>query len=56
MVMTTTRDIATGEECFISYIDLSVHASLEARQKRIMHYFTFSCLCDRCLQEQSWSW
>ncbi|BCS28984.1 uncharacterized protein APUU_70554A [Aspergillus puulaauensis] len=53
MVMTTTRDIAAGEECFIAYIDLSVHKSLEARQKRIMHYFTFSCVCDRCLQERA---
>ncbi|KAL4905260.1 hypothetical protein BDW74DRAFT_178265 [Aspergillus multicolor] len=51
MVMTATRDIAAGEECFIAYFDMTVHSSLEARQRRTMDLFNFACDCARCLRE-----
>lgn len=53
MVLTATRDIAAGEECCISYFDLTVHVDLNARQKRTRELFTFSCTCERCLREEA---
>ncbi|RDW83818.1 uncharacterized protein DSM5745_04144 [Aspergillus mulundensis] len=51
MVMTATRDIAAGEECFIAYFDMTVHSSLEARRRRTRDLFNFTCDCARCLRE-----
>ncbi|CBF87094.1 hypothetical protein AN2557.2 [Aspergillus nidulans FGSC A4] len=53
MVLTATRDIAAGEECCISYFDLTVHVDLNARRKRTRELFTFSCTCERCLREEA---
>ncbi|KAL2798262.1 S-adenosyl-L-methionine-dependent methyltransferase [Aspergillus keveii] len=52
MVLTSTRDIAAGEECCIAYFDLTVHVNLQARRKRTRELFTFSCTCERCLREE----
>ncbi|OGM48677.1 hypothetical protein ABOM_001982 [Aspergillus bombycis] len=52
MVFTSQRDIAANEECQISYFDLSKYVDVQARQKVLQDYFTFSCVCRRCQEEQ----
>lgn len=53
MVYTAARDIAKGEECFITYMDLGVHRSLESRRKLAEADFMFTCTCERCLREEA---
>ncbi|KAL4905363.1 hypothetical protein BDW74DRAFT_177737 [Aspergillus multicolor] len=41
IILTTMKDLAAGEECFISYFNLTVYTDLKARQQRTMDLFTF---------------
>ncbi|KAL6234559.1 hypothetical protein BDW75DRAFT_161086 [Aspergillus navahoensis] len=51
MVFTAGRDIAAGEECCISYFDLTQYVSLQARRGHLQGLFRFKCGCPRCLEE-----
>lgn len=53
MVYTTARDIAKGEECMITYFDLTVHENVASRQKHVQEQFQFKCTCERCLSEEA---
>ncbi|KAH7253224.1 hypothetical protein MRS44_015615 [Fusarium solani] len=53
MVYTAARDIAKGEECMITYFDLTVHEDVTSRQKHVQEQFQFKCTCDRCLSEEA---
>ena len=53
MVFTAARDIAKGDECMITYFDLTVHKSLSSRQDVVREQFRFRCTCDRCLEEEA---
>ncbi|KAH7176841.1 hypothetical protein EDB81DRAFT_898304 [Dactylonectria macrodidyma] len=51
MVYTSARDIAAGEECCITYFDLTAYKDLASRQQMSESQFQFSCTCERCVQE-----
>ncbi|KAF4974842.1 hypothetical protein FZEAL_8303 [Fusarium zealandicum] len=53
MVYTAARDIAKGEECMITYFDLTVRQDLASRQKWVQEQFQFRCTCERCLEEEA---
>ncbi|KAJ3546496.1 hypothetical protein NM208_g1964 [Fusarium decemcellulare] len=53
MVYTAARDIAKGEECMITYFDLTEHEDLTSRQKHVQEQFQFKCTCERCLSEEA---
>ncbi|KAM5377552.1 hypothetical protein ACJZ2D_004921 [Fusarium nematophilum] len=53
MVYTAARDIAKGEECMITYFDLTVHDDLASRQELVQDQFQFKCTCERCLEEEA---
>ncbi|PYH96905.1 set and mynd domain-containing protein [Aspergillus ellipticus CBS 707.79] len=53
MVFTASRDIAAGEECCISYFDLSQCVELRARRDHLQKLFRFVCRCDRCTTEEA---
>ncbi|OJJ38064.1 hypothetical protein ASPWEDRAFT_167997 [Aspergillus wentii DTO 134E9] len=51
MVFTASKDIAAGEECCISYFDLSKCVDVSMRQKNLKELFSFGCQCQRCVAE-----
>lgn len=51
MTFHASRDIAAGEECTIAYFDLAEHKNVMARRKFLEHWFTFICMCERCIGE-----
>lgn len=53
MVYTAARDISKGEECMITYFDLTTHKDLTSRQKHTQEQFQFKCTCERCLKEEA---
>lgn len=53
MVLSAARDIAKGEECMITYFDLTAHRDLSSRQDMTQVQFRFRCTCDRCLDEEA---
>lgn len=53
MVFTAARDIEKGEECMITYFDLSTYRDLSSRQKMVQDQFQFRCNCDRCVEEDA---
>ena len=53
MIYTAARDIAKGEECTISYFDLTAYEDLKSRQKWAEEQFQFVCTCERCLEEKA---
>lgn len=53
MVYKAARDIAKGEECMITYFDLTVHKDLSTRQKLTEELFQFRCTCHRCIDEET---
>ncbi|RAQ54125.1 set and mynd domain containing protein [Aspergillus flavus] len=52
MVFVASKDIATGEECCISYFDLSKKVELKDRRDHLQGSFRFVCKCDRCVSEE----
>ncbi|KAF9965020.1 hypothetical protein BGZ70_005541 [Mortierella alpina] len=46
----STRAISAGEECCISYGDIST--GWKERQERLQDMYFFTCSCPRCLEEQ----
>lgn len=52
MVFTTSRDILPGEECCISYFDLTQHSDVSSRREHLRKSFRFVCRCDRCSFEE----
>ena len=52
MVFTASRDIAAGEECCISYFDLTKRVDLKSRRDHLQGLFRFVCGCDRCTAEE----
>lgn len=52
MVYKAARDIAKGEECTITYFDLTVHKDLDTRQGLTEELFRFKCTCERCVDEE----
>ncbi|GKZ24413.1 hypothetical protein AbraIFM66951_010495 [Aspergillus brasiliensis] len=52
MVFTASKDIAAGEECCISYFDLSKRVDLKSRRDHLQGLFRFVCGCDRCTAEE----
>lgn len=53
MVYTAARDIQKGEECTITYFDLTAHESLECRQSHVQTHFRFKCTCERCVNDEA---
>ncbi|RDW79095.1 SET domain-containing protein [Aspergillus mulundensis] len=53
MVFTAGRDIAAGEECCISYFDLTQYVGLQERRGRLQSLFRFKCGCARCVEEEA---
>ncbi|KAL3496177.1 hypothetical protein BJX62DRAFT_232681 [Aspergillus germanicus] len=51
MVFTAGRDIAAGEECCISYFDMTQYVSLSERRAHLSGLFRFKCGCPRCTEE-----
>ncbi|RAL14769.1 general amino acid permease [Aspergillus homomorphus CBS 101889] len=52
MVFTAAKDIAAGEECCISYFDLTKLTDLKARREHLQTLFRFVCQCPRCQSEE----
>ncbi|THC88281.1 hypothetical protein EYZ11_012270 [Aspergillus tanneri] len=52
MVFVASRDIKVGEECCISYFDLTQYVDLRTRREYLQRSFRFLCKCDRCLEEE----
>ncbi|KAJ5295871.1 hypothetical protein PENANT_c001G05984 [Penicillium antarcticum] len=52
MVFTASRDIFAGEECCISYFDLTQHTDLTSRREHLRQSFKFICQCERCVSEE----
>ncbi|PLB46512.1 putative set and mynd domain-containing protein [Aspergillus steynii IBT 23096] len=53
MVFVSSRDIQAGEECCISYFDLTEFVELSARREHLQKSFRFLCKCERCLGEET---
>lgn len=53
MVFTAGRDIAPGEECCISYFDMTQYTTLRDRRERLQSLFRFKCGCSRCSVEEA---
>ncbi|KAL3467679.1 hypothetical protein BJX64DRAFT_283147 [Aspergillus heterothallicus] len=51
MVFTAGRDIAAGEECCISYFDMTQFVELGERRGHLQGLFRFKCGCPRCTAE-----
>ncbi|KAK3061156.1 hypothetical protein LTS18_006894, partial [Coniosporium uncinatum] len=51
LIITAKRDVAQGEELFVSYDDLQ-DCSLEERQSVLNHWFSGACHCTRCERER----
>ncbi|KAJ0419900.1 S-adenosyl-L-methionine-dependent methyltransferase [Aspergillus carlsbadensis] len=51
MVFTAGRNIAAGEECCISYFDMTQYVSLSERRVHLSGLFRFKCGCPRCTEE-----
>jgi hypothetical protein len=52
MVFTASRDIFPGEECCISYFDLTQYTDLDSRRDHLRKSFRFVCQCERCVLEE----
>ncbi|KAJ5720166.1 hypothetical protein N7493_007044 [Penicillium malachiteum] len=52
MVFTASRDMHPGEECCISYFDLTQHTDLTSRREHLQRSFRFVCRCERCLSDE----
>lgn len=52
MVFTASRDIFPGEECCISYFDLTQYTDLASRREHLRKSFRFVCQCERCVSEE----
>ncbi|KAE8352401.1 hypothetical protein BDV28DRAFT_135211 [Aspergillus coremiiformis] len=52
MVFVASKDIAAGEECCISYFDLTKYSDLKSRRDHLQASFRFVCRCDRCVSEE----
>ncbi|KAJ5994093.1 hypothetical protein N7451_009817 [Penicillium sp. IBT 35674x] len=52
MVFTASRDINKGEECCISYFDLTQYTDLTTRRQHLKNSFRFTCKCERCVSEE----
>lgn len=53
MVFTAGRDIAPGEECCISYFDMTQYTTLSDRRGRLQSLFRFKCGCSRCSGQEA---
>ncbi|KAF7719929.1 Uncharacterized protein PECH_005786 [Penicillium ucsense] len=51
MIFTASQDILAGQECCISYFDLTEHINLTSRREHLRKSFRFTCQCDRCTLE-----
>ncbi|KAL5332960.1 S-adenosyl-L-methionine-dependent methyltransferase [Aspergillus crustosus] len=52
MVFTATRDIAVGQECCISYFDMTQYVTIKERREHLQGSFRFKCGCARCVEEE----
>ena len=52
MIFTASRDIRRGEECCISYFDLTQFADVASRREHLRKSFRFMCQCERCVSEE----
>lgn len=52
MVFIASKDIAPGEECCISYFDLTRFVDLKIRREHLQASFRFLCKCERCISEE----
>ncbi|KAJ5157154.1 uncharacterized protein N7482_008254 [Penicillium canariense] len=52
MVFTASRDILPGQECCISYFDLTKYTDLTSRREHLRKSFRFICQCERCISEE----
>jgi trans-aconitate 2-methyltransferase len=51
MVFSANRDIHAGEECCISYFDMTQYVKLKERREHLQSLFRFRCGCTRCMEE-----
>lgn len=47
--MTATRDVKTGDEVTVSYVD--VELGVEERRRELREVWFFECFCERCKVE-----
>ncbi|KAJ5156123.1 hypothetical protein N7492_008926 [Penicillium capsulatum] len=52
MVFTASRHILPGEECCISYFDLTRFVDVASRREHLRKSFRFVCQCERCISEE----
>lgn len=52
MVFVASRDILPGEECCISYFDLTQFADRDSRREHLRKSFKFPCQCQKCVSEE----
>jgi hypothetical protein len=52
MVFKASRDILAGEECCISYFDLTRFTDLKSRREHLRKSFKFVCQCERCISDE----
>jgi SET domain-containing protein len=50
-IFEANRDIEEGEECCISYFDLTEFSDTQARQEEMKRSWNFMCNCQRCTDE-----
>ncbi|KAK1149681.1 hypothetical protein N8T08_005234 [Aspergillus melleus] len=53
MVFVASHNIQPGEECCISYFDLTEFVELSERRDHLQKSFRFLCKCERCLGEEA---
>ncbi|KAL4781296.1 hypothetical protein BJX76DRAFT_360076 [Aspergillus varians] len=53
MIFSASRDIAAGEECCISYFDMTQYTELQERREHLQSLFRFKCGCSRCSAEEA---
>lgn len=52
MVFVASRDILPGEECCISYFDLTRFTDRDSRREHLRKSFKFPCQCEKCVYEE----
>ncbi|KAJ5965743.1 hypothetical protein N7481_012457 [Penicillium waksmanii] len=52
MVFVASHDIFPGEECCISYFDLTRFADRDSRREHLRKSFKFPCQCEKCVSEE----
>ncbi|KAL4931837.1 SET domain-containing protein [Aspergillus undulatus] len=52
MIFTANRDISAGDECCITYFDMTQYVALKDRREHLQGLFRFKCRCARCIADE----